>query len=138
MAKVSNIKRLVKEDFEKEDQPLVDRLAFALNPFLEQVSAAFSKGIDDDNLNQQSIFVEVEVNAQGVPKAPLQIKIDTSILKTRLKGHDIIFAQNLTDGTFPTGRPFLTYNVVNGLINVQHVAGLPADKRFRLSVILIG
>lgn len=138
MSKVSNIKRIVKEDFAPEDQALIDRLAFALNPFLEQVSAAFSKGIDDDNLNQQSIFVEVEVNVQGIPKTPLQIKIDTTLLKTRIKGSRIILAQNLTDGTFPTATPFLTFNVINGLINVQHVAGLPADKRFRLSVILIG
>lgn len=136
--KVSNLKRLVKEDFDKDDQDLVDRLAFALNPFLEQVSNAFSKGIDDENLTQQTVIVDVEVNAQGIPKSPLQIKIDPTALKTRIKGTRVILAQNLTDSTFPTGNPFITFNVTNGLINVQHVAGIPADKKYRLSVILIG
>lgn len=135
MAKVTNIKRLVKEDFEADDQELVDKLAFSLNPFLEQVSAAFNKGIDDDNLNQQSMFIEAELNANGVPKSPLQIKVD---LKVRVKGTQVILAQNLTDGTFPTGTPFITFTINNNLLTVQHIAGLPPDKKYRLSIILIG
>lgn len=135
MAKVTNIKRLVKEDFEAEDQPLVDKLAFALNPFLEQVSAAFNKGIDADNLNWQTGFVEIEVDANGIPKITTQIKIE---LKVRIKGSWVILAQNLTDNAFPTGTPFVTFTTNNNLLTIQHVAGLPADKRFRLSIILIG
>lgn len=135
MAKVTNIKRLVKEDFEADDQELVDKLAFSLNPFLEQVSAAFNKGIDDDNLNQQSMFIETELNANGVPKVPLQIKVD---LKVKVKGTRVILAQNLTDGTFPTGTPFITFTINNNLLTVQHIAGIPADKKYRLSIILIG
>lgn len=138
MAKVTNIKRLVKEDFAEADQELVDRLAFAINPFLEQVTAAFNKGIDDDNLKQQTVQVDVTVDSNGIPKSSLQIKLNSEILKTRIVGTHVVLAQNLTDGTFPTGQPFLTFNIVNNLINVQHVAGLPADKKFRLSVRLIG
>lgn len=138
MANVNNIKRIVKEDFNEEDQELVDKLAFALNPFLEQVSAAFNKGIDDSNLRQQTTSIDVEVGSNGVPKTPLQIKINPELLRTRIIGTRVVLAQNLTDSTFPTGTPFLTFNVVNNLINVLHVAGLPPDKKFRLSVILMG
>ena len=50
MANVTNLKRLVKEDFAAEDQALVDRLSFSINPLIEQLSNAFNKNIDFQNM----------------------------------------------------------------------------------------
>lgn len=133
--KVTNIKRIVKEDFNKDDQELVDKLAFALNPFLEQVVSAFNKNIDFDNLNQEVINLETEVDSSGTPKLNFEIK---TTLKTRIKGLICVSAQNLTDLTYPTGAPFISYTTNNNLITIRNITGLPANKRFRLSIILIG
>lgn len=135
MAKVGNLKRIVKEDFDQEDQPLIDKLAFSLNPFLEQVVSAFDKNLDFDNLNQAFVTVDTEVNNLGVPKLKLELK---SQLKTRVRGMLCVSAQNLTDTTFPTSAPFITYTVNNGIITFNNITGLPANKKFRLSLILIG
>lgn len=135
MAKVTNLKRLSKDDFPTESHELVDKLAFALNPFLEQVASAFNKNIDFDNLNMQFINLETEVDNNGKPKLNQEIK---PTLKSRVRGIICASAQNLRDTTYPTGTPFLSYTVNNGVITITNITNLPANKRFILSIILIG
>lgn len=134
--RLNNIKRIIKEDFAQEDRVLIEKLAFALNPFLEQISMIFNKNIDFDNLNQEIINVTIELDANGVPKTTTQIR---STLKTKIRGIQVINAANLeNDGTFPTAGPFITYSINGNLITIQHVTGIPANKRYNLSAILIG
>ena len=134
--KLTNIKRIRTEDFDKDDYALINKLAFALNPLLEQITSAFNKGIDFDNLNQEVVSITVEVNASGVPKTLLQLN---SHLKGKTQGLTCINASNLeNDGTFPTGTPFITFTQSGSLITIQHITGIPADKRYNLTVISIG
>lgn len=133
--KVTNIKRLNKDDFDKEYQSLVDRLSFSLTPFMEQVVSAFNKNIDFDNLNQEIINLETEVDSNGIPKINREIK---NPLKTRIKGIYCVSAQNLSDNTLLTGAPFVLYTIESNMIRIAQITGLPADKRFNLSIILIG
>jgi hypothetical protein len=134
--KLNNIKRIIEEDFPQDDRLLIRKLSFSLNPFLEQISTLFNKNIDFDNLNQEFITVTVELNAAGIPKTQIDIK---TTLKTRIKGCHCINSRNLTnDGTFPSGNPFISFTPTGNLLRINHVAGLPADKKYELSVILIG
>lgn len=134
--KLNNIKRIIKEDFAKDDREFVDKLSFVLNPFLEQIANIFNKNIDFDNLNQEVITFTVDLDTNGLPKTQTQVKIT---LKTRIKGLVVINALNLTnDGTFPSGCPFITYSISGDLLTVQHVTGLPANKRYNLSAVVIG
>lgn len=135
MARVTNLKRISKDDFAQEDQALVDRLGFALNPFLEQVSAAFNKGIDFDNLNMEFITLETEVDSNGTPRLNYELKTG---IRTRVRAVYCVGAQNLTDSTYPASAPFISYTTNNNIITILNIAGLPTGKRFRLSVILIG
>lgn len=134
--KLNNIKRLVKEDFSKDDRELIDKLSFALNPFLEQIGTIFNKNVDFDNLNQEIVNIPVEVDSLGVPKTQTVVK---TTLKTKIKGAYIIRADNLeNDGTFPSGAPFITYSFSGNIITVLHVTGLPANKRYSLNTVFIG
>jgi len=133
--KVTNIKRINKDDFDKDSRELVDRLSFALNPFLEQVVNVLNKNIDFDNLNQEIINLETQVNSSGIPTINFEIK---NPLKTRIKGIYCINAENLIDNTLLTGAPFLTFTLESGVIRITQITGLPSNKMFRLSIILIG
>lgn len=135
MAKVVNLKRIVVEDYAKEDQDTVTKLAFSLNPLVDELSNAFNKNIDFDNLNQQYSTFTVTVDGTGKPTSQLQIKYE---LKTRMKGIHVISAQNLTDTTYPTAAPFISWSFASNLITVNNIAGLPANKQFQLSVVIIG
>lgn len=134
MANVTNLKRLKAEDFEDDYQSLVNQLALILNPFLEQIAAAFNHGIDFDNLNQEVITFTTKL-ASGVPVTKISAK---STLKTRLKGMTVISAVNKTDGTFPTGAPFITYKLTTNGFDVLHITGIPDNKEYTFTVITKG
>lgn len=135
MAKVNNLKRLVKEDFPPEHQELAGLIAFSLNPLLEQITGAFNKNIDFDNLNQEVITVQTEVDASNIPKVALEIAIG---LKTRLKGCQVISADNLSDTTLLNGAPFIEYSTLPGGVKVKKISGLVPNKKYRLNILFIG
>lgn len=133
--KIQGIKRITVEEFKAEDQELVGKMAFILNNFMEQVTNILTKNVDYDNLNREVINFNVTTDATGKPKNPLQLQLT---LKTRLKGFNVIKADNIQDGTSLTGAPFIVY-VTNGtLVTVTQVLGLPADKKFSFTVEAIG
>jgi hypothetical protein len=135
MAKVTELTRIIVEDFEKDHQDTVGKIAGNYNTLIEQLGRALNKGIDFDNLAQQYSVVTVTVNGSGIPTPSLQIKYD---LKTKYKGAQVINAINLTDNTPLTGSPFVITEISGNIITVKQVTGLPANKQFSLSIILIG
>ena len=134
VANVTNLKRLKAEDFEEDYQDLVNQLALILNPFLEQIAAAFNHGIDFDNLNQEVITFTTKL-VSGVPVTKVAAK---STLKTRLRGMTVISAVNNTDNTFPIGAPFITYKLTSNGFEVLHITGIPDNKEFAFTVITKG
>lgn len=133
--RINNFKRIIKEDYSEEDQELIDKLAFSINPLMEQLSNVFNKGIDFENLNQQVVTFEVELSS-GKPKAATQLSVS---LRTKPIGLVVIRAENLSlNGTFPTAAPFITYGISNNNLVVNHVAGIPDNTRYRLTAIVYG
>jgi hypothetical protein len=134
--KLNNLKRIVVEEFSQEDQPVVEKLAFSLNPMLDQLTTAFNKNIDFDNLNQEVLEFVVEVDNNGRPKVPTELR---SSLRTRVRGYVVIRAQNENpNGPIPTASPLISYNQNESGVRVIGVTGLPANNKFRLTVIAIG
>lgn len=134
--RLNDLKRLVVEDFEQDDRALVQKLAFALNPFLEQISTIFNKNIDFDNLNRELLTVTVDLDMNGNPKTQTVVK---SNLKTRVRGLTCVRAENLTnDGTYPTSAVFVTFSTSGNLITILNVTGIPANKRYSLTLESIG
>lgn len=134
MAEVNNIKPLSKEDFPEEYHELIDRLAFSLNPFMRQVVNAFAGQIDFNNLAQSLVQFEVTVDSDGVPITPVQIKISPD---KKILGTYVINITNITDSTFPTGSPFISYSTNRSILNVSHITGLSANKRYSISALLL-
>jgi len=126
---------MIKEDFEKEYQGLIDKISFIINPMGEQLVAALDHSIDFDNLNQQFTQTTVTVGSNGSPTPSLEIKYT---LKTKLKGIMCISAQNTTDATLLTGAPFILYTTDGSIIKVTQITGLAPNKKYNLSLILIG
>lgn len=135
MAKVNNIKRIIAEDFDSDYQNLIRQLSFTLNPLLEQLTNAFNKNIDFDNLNQEIIPIQTEVDSSGVPKSTLEVK---TTLKTKIKGIMVISAINLTDGALLVGAPFINYDLITGGFKIKQVTGIVPNKSYSLSILLIG
>lgn len=72
--KISGTRRLLKEDFKSDDQELVGKLGFALNPLLEQLYLVFNKRITiADNLDMEFKDITLEVDGFGIPKNSISI-----------------------------------------------------------------
>ena len=134
--KISGFKRLVKEDFPADEQPLVEKLATVFNLFQEQLYYAFNNNISiSDNLLAQTVTIRLKVGITGTPLTNNQIKYT---LKTRPKGAMVINV-NAVDGTsLLAGAPFITYNLKGDIITIQQITGLLANVEYDVTITIFG
>jgi hypothetical protein len=129
--KLSALKRIITEDFAKDQQDFANRLGLIINPIVDQLSNIFDKRIDFINLNRQIKTFTLKVDSNGAPINTLQIK---SELKTKAAGMNVI----RVSGNTVTSCPFVTFSEDGGLINISNIKGLSANQEFTLTVEIIG
>lgn len=135
--KLPGFKRITSDDFSAEERSLIDRIAFAINPFASDIVDAFNKKITvTDNLNQVFKDVDVTLNASGVPKQTTSFKVEVT---GKLYGISVEKADNLTNpAAYPTAAPFITFSQNGDVITIKHVTGLQADNKWRLKLLCKG
>jgi len=140
MAKLEGIKRLVKEDFSQDDQDLIDRLGYVINPAFESISRILNKGIDvTSNLNQQIIDFSLRVDATGSLITDKFVRF--SLANNQCRGVQVIAAVNLDNpAVYPTTQPFVSFRITQtaGVLSIENVTGIQANTRYRLTLLLIG
>jgi len=135
MARINNLKRIVKEDFDQEYHGLIDKLAYSLNPFLEQISNAFNKNITLENLSREVLTVTVENDGSDVLKTTTQFKTN---LTSRIQGLTIIKAENLTNpSVYPTASPWISWTINSNIITIKKVTGIQPNAKYRLTMEII-
>lgn len=136
MAKIDNIKRILKEDFPENSRETVDKMGYVINNFMEQVISAFNKNINFDNLNQEIKDISVTVNGSGIPTIDTNFKNN---LITKVKGIQVILAENQTNTTsYPTSCPFISFTENNKIVTIRHISGLQANNKYKLRIITFG
>ena len=139
MAKLGEFKRLVREDFSGDDQALVEKLAFTINPALESISQALNKNLTfEDNINSQIRDIEVKTHPSVLGRLSPSVSYK-STLKGNTKGLVCIRAENIDNpSTYPTGQPFISYSENNGQISILNVTGLQLNSKYKLKILAIG
>lgn len=136
MGRVPDIKRIQKEDFEEDDQEMIEKLAYPINSFMEQTRSLFDKNIDNTNLNQEIIVLVVTVNASGIPTTQTRYK---SSLKTKVAGVSCINYTNVSSpGVYPTGGISIGTTQSGTLITINHITGLQANNKYQLTLLSYG
>ena len=131
MAKIQT-KKININDFSVDSRENMGKLARSLNPFFDDIERAMRKGLTiEDNLPFQYQTVTLVVDAVGVPVQ--KTIINTSL--TNLKGCFIVKA--VCADAFPDNAPFITYVQTNNILEIKHVTGLPANKSFTLTLLLV-
>ena len=138
MARPPDIKRIRKEDFDPEDHPIVEKLAYSLNTFMDQVIFILTKNVDFQNLNQVVVDYTISTDASGNLVNPPNIR--TSELRSKPIGIICISAQNQTDPTiYPTSQPFVSFTLLNNeTIDVLNITGLQNSSQYVLKLLIIG
>jgi len=134
MTRLTNVKRIITEDFEPEYQNLISRLGFVLNEFMSDTVDIINGNIDFDNLAQNMVQFDVTVDSNGKP-----IKgADVNVGKTNPSGILVIRAQNVTNSSvYPTAAPFISYTPKgNNIITMNNILGLQANNVYKLTIIV--
>lgn len=128
-------KRLIKEDVEEDDRPLVESIGYVINPSFEQLSKILDKNLTiEDNLNQSKQDVIITVNASGTPNPVVQFKTG---IKGNCAGTLVIKAENQTNRqTYPTGTPFISWTEQNGVLTINNITNLQANNKYKLKIIV--
>lgn len=135
MARLNNLKRFLKEDFPNENQEFIDKMGGVLNPFLEQISNAFNKDINFDNLSREVITVDVENGTGGKLKTATQFKFT---LTSKILGFNVINAQNLTNSAaYPISAPWLSWTIQGNIITIVQATGIQDNNKYRFILELI-
>lgn len=135
--KLASFKRLVKDTIPKEFHDIIDVVGNSINPFSEDIQNALNKNLTvDDNLNMEYKQLEFTVRDTGLPVNTTQFK---TIVTGKIRGITVERVENLTNtGAFPTGAPFITYNQNDRLITIQHITGLSAGYKYRVTLLIKG
>lgn len=134
MPRIDNIQRIKVEDFDREQQEVVEKIAIIYNYFAENVSNVINGELDYDNTKNQIIDIEVTVDTNGIPSVSTKF---TS--RPGLQGTNVVRADNLTNASgYPTSAPFIVYTANGGgVYTINKVTGLVANQKYRLKTELI-
>lgn len=137
MAKLSFLKRIVSEDYDKQYQSLVSKLSYIINTALEAIAAALNKGLTfEDNFNSQVKDLELTVDSDSVPQLTTSFKYE---LKTQCIGIIVIRATAKTAViTYPTSQPWVSFSESNGQINILKITGIQSGTKYQLRLVAFG
>lgn len=131
MAQISNVRRIIVEDFPEDTRETVGKLSEILNNFMDETTEVLQGNIDYDNLARIKFIFDVVVDANGVPQGVRQI--NTGLRS--YSGKTIIDAQSLQGGANVVSTPYIDLtNRGNGVFQINQIFGLPPGKKIRLTV----
>jgi hypothetical protein len=130
---LSFLKRLIQEDFDKKDQALIGKIAFILNPALDQITRVLTKGLAIGDLNTMVKDVDIIVDATGNPVSTVSVANDlTSKCTMILVGR----AQNVTNpSTYPTSGHSVSFTLDKNQIIINNITGLTAGDKWTVRII---
>lgn len=128
---LSNVRRIIVEDFAEEDRDAVGKIALVYNAFADEVTELSRKKINYDNLARSLVTIDITVDANGTPKGLSQINTGLSTYS----GKTILSIQSLSGGDNVVSAPYLdcTYQG-GGIVKVVKFYGLPPNKKVRVSI----
>lgn len=135
MAKLSIIRRIIKEDYDKQYGSLIDSLGFVLNPFLSAVADAFNSNLTfNDNFNATD--TEISVTAPVTSALPVTIKTQQKGIN---RGILVLRVDNLTNpNEILTQAPFCQFkNLDINQIQITNIIGLTPGNKYTLRVLLL-
>jgi len=135
MGQAPDLKRVTIEDFDKDDQKLVGKLAFIINSFHEQVRSVLAKNVDFDNLAQEVKTLSFTTGSGGQPLNTVSFKSDIANKIQGISTVRLVITSNNT--SFPTQLPVISWSQNASLVTITNIGGLQAETRYDLTILTI-
>lgn len=132
--KLPSFRRIVKSDYEDDDQDLIETLSFTLNNSIESLFSAFNRSISlKDNIACTVRQMTITVDSNGVPKGITRFSLDTN---GKVLGILVLNASNTSNpNILPTAGVFVSFFQENKTVTINNIKGLPADQAFALTMV---
>lgn len=135
MPALKSYKRIITQDYEAEDEKLIEQLGGTVNDAFNDVYFVLNGKVDlRTNIACTVKDIEITVNANGTPlnRTVFTVKNQT----VPVAGITVIFAQNLTNSAvYPTSQPFVSFTPVESGILINNITGLQPNQRYLVRLI---
>lgn len=127
------LKKLIKEDFNKKDQDLIGKLAFIINPAIQQLINVLNNGLTLSNLATQIKTISIQVDATGTPTSSLSF---ISTLSTQCSMIQVGRVLNLTNSAvYPSGGVLISFIESGDNIQIQNITGLSPGYTWQITLV---
>jgi hypothetical protein len=132
--KLPNFRRIIKSDYETDDQKLIETLSFSLNNGIEVLYQALNRALTlQDNVACTVKEFTVEVDATGTPKSKTSFTLNTS---NRILGVMVLNAINTKNPSIlPTAGVFMSFYQEGKTVTINNIKGLPENQIFNLTTV---
>lgn len=135
MSKLQIPKKIRIEDFEATYKELVEKIAYAFNPFADEVYQLLNGGLTSASINRQLTDIIVKTNASSLLIAQPQIKLN---IVGKVRGINVISANNqVNPSIYPVSAPFVSFTLNANILTILNVSGLQANSEYRLVLELV-
>jgi len=133
--KLSSIRRIIPEDFAKEDQAAANTIAASYNDFADEIFQIINGSLDFENLARSKAVVDIMFDANGTPVG--QVNVSTKLTSVAII--NIGKVQNLTNSAARlTSAPYLDWTLQGqGLIKILYGRGFTAGVKYRITLEIV-
>jgi hypothetical protein len=134
MPKLASYRRIIKNDFKKEEQEFVEKLASPINDSFNELYFAMNGRLSiRENLFATVRDVEITVDSDGIPVATTSFTLDKP---GQVAGTDVILAVNQVNSAgYPTAQPFISFTQNSSNVIINHISGLQPNQRYIVRVV---
>lgn len=135
MPKLSDIRRIIPEEFDKEERGVAEKIAESYNEFADELYEVVNGQLDFDNLARYKAAVDITFNSAGDPVGNINIATNLTYVSMVLIGN----AQNLSNSNarFSTS-PYIGWTYQGGgIVKILYGIGFTPGVRYRLTLEII-
>lgn len=135
--KIPTFKRLFKQDYPAEQQPMIEKLSYSVNTGFDSIISALTRNLTfNDNFNSEIKTFDIITDSAGTPTNTVSF---STIINGNVAGIIVLRAINKTNTTsYPNATPFITYTQNNNNLTVSNITGLTAKDTYSITILMVG
>lgn len=134
MPKLSDIRRIIPEDYSEEAQEIIEGVAGSYNEFADEIYQVVNGQLDFDNLARAKVNIDISFDSTGKPVGNASIVTNLSSISMLHIGK----IQNITNALKISQVPYLDWSFQgNGVVKINYGVGFTTGVKYRLTLELI-
>jgi hypothetical protein len=135
MPKLSDIRRIIPEDFKKEEREMAEKIAGSYNEFADEIYQAVNGQLDFENMARRKVVVDLVFNSDGSLKVPVTINSGLTYVAMLHIGK----VENLTSASVKLATaPYIDWtHQGSGLVKINYGRSFIAGAKYRLTLELV-